>query len=55
MKNRIVHISMDQEINSQVDFSGDQLEEALSLFFAVLGIEVVVTSEDEEVPEVIDG
>ena len=55
MKNRIVHISIDQEINAQVDFDGDQLEEALHSLFMVLGIEVTITSEDEDVPEVTNG
>jgi hypothetical protein len=54
-KNRIVHISIDQELNSQVNFDGDELEEAIHSFFSALGIEVVVTSEDEEVPEVNNG
>jgi hypothetical protein len=52
-KNRIIHVSIDQEINSQVDF--DNLDEAIYLFFTALGIEVVITSEDEEVPEVNNG
>ena len=51
MTNRIIHISIDQEINSQVNFDGDELEEALHSLFTVLGIEVTITSEDE----VIDG
>ena len=55
MKNRIVHISIDMQLNSQVNFDGDELEEALHSLFTVLGIEVIITSEDEEVPEVIDG
>ena len=55
MKNRIVHISIDQEVNSQVNFYGDRLETAIYEFLTALGIEVTISSEDEEVPEVIDG
>lgn len=47
MKNRIIHISIDQELNSQVDY--EQLEEVLYEFMTSMGIEVIVTSEDEEV------
>ena len=51
MKNRIVHISIDQEINSQVDF--DTLEETIYAFMTAMGLEVIISSEDEDVPEVI--
>jgi hypothetical protein len=53
VKNRIVHISIDQEQNSHVDF--ESLEEAIYVFLTAVGIEVIISSEDEEVPEVIDG
>jgi len=53
VKNRIVHISIDQEQNSHVDF--ESLEEAIYAFLTAVGIEVIISSEDEEVPEVIDG
>jgi len=52
-KNRIVHISIDMNLNSKVNF--DALDEAIYVFLAALGIEVVITSEDEEVPEVNNG
>ena len=52
-KNRIVHISIDQNLNSQMDF--ESLDEAIYVFLAALGIEVVITSEDDEVPEVNNG
>ena len=53
MKNRIVHVSIDMQLNSQVDF--DELDETIYAFLTAMGIEVVVTSEDEEVPEVTNG
>jgi len=53
VKNRIVHISIDQEQNSHVDF--ESLEEAIYAFLTAVGIEVTITSEDEDVPEVTNG
>ena len=48
VRNRIVHISFDKHINDKVNFEGDALEESLYAILNALGIEVVITSEDEE-------
>ena len=45
---RIIHIGVDKELNSQVDFESDNLEESIYMFLTALGLEVIVTSDDEE-------
>ena len=45
---RIIHIGVDKELNSQVDFESDNLEESIYMFLTALGLEVTVTSDDEE-------
>jgi len=51
--NMIYHVSIDKDVNSQVRF--EDLDEVLFMFFNALGIEVVVTSDEEVVPEKVEG